>query len=88
MRGSGIVRLGGGVLALAAYGSSSTGSSPGNGVSQSPSAGVVTFAEQPGATPNYIFWLTFDTEFSVANNDQFPSLIWRPMYVFGVGDKA
>jgi peptide/nickel transport system substrate-binding protein len=48
----------------------------------------VTYAEQPGAAPNYIFWLTPGQDFSVANNDQFQYLMWRPLYVFGVGDKA
>jgi len=56
--------------------------------SKSVAAGVVTFAEQPGASPNYIFWLTPGQDFSVANNDQFQYLMWRPLYVFGNGDKA
>ena len=87
-----ILKLGGAAIVfaslLAACGSSSSANSTKKSSSQSANSGVVTYAEQPGATPNYIFWLTPGTDFSVANNDQFQYLMWRPMYVFGVGNKA
>ena len=46
---------------------------------------VVTFAEGPGASPNYIFPFTTLAHFSVANLSQFQEFMYRPMYWFGKG---
>ncbi|WP_298207587.1 hypothetical protein [Ferrimicrobium sp.] len=92
MRRTGLMKFGGAALLsaalLAACGSSSASSTTAASSHKGTGNGIATFAEQPGATPNYIFWLTPGTDFSVANNDQFHYLMWRPMYVFGVGTKA
>ncbi len=50
--------------------------------------GTAYFAEGPGASPNYIFPLTPSTNFSVDNLAQFQILMYRPLYFFGVGNKA
>jgi peptide/nickel transport system substrate-binding protein len=47
--------------------------------------GTATFAEGPGAAPNYIFPLTPGGYFSVDNLAQFQILMYRPLYFFGVG---
>ena len=44
---------------------------------------TATFAEQPGAAPNYIFPLASLKYFSVANLTQFQFLMYRPLYWFG-----
>ena len=49
--------------------------------------GTAYFAEAAGASPNYIFPLTPGADFSVANA-QFDYLMYRPLYFFGVGNKA
>jgi peptide/nickel transport system substrate-binding protein len=41
---------------------------------------VVTFAEQPGVSPNYIFPETTSATQSIANNDQFINLLYPPLY--------
>ncbi|HWD08612.1 MAG TPA: ABC transporter substrate-binding protein [Actinomycetota bacterium] len=45
--------------------------------------GVVTWAEAPSATPNYIFPIASSSYFSVANLAQFQVLMYRPLYWFG-----
>ncbi len=71
---------------LAACGSSSSSSSSSS--TQPVSGGTAYFAEGPGASPNYIFPLTPSGEFSVNNLAQFQILMYRPLYYFGVGNKA
>ena len=44
---------------------------------------TATFAEAPGAAPNYIFPLTSGKYFSNANGPQFQYLMYRPLYWFG-----
>ena len=46
---------------------------------------VITFAEAPGASPNYIFPFTTLGHFSVANLSQFQQFMYRPLYWFGKG---
>jgi peptide/nickel transport system substrate-binding protein len=47
--------------------------------------GTITFAEGPGAAPNYIFPYMSCSYFSVANINQFEELMYRPLYWFGLG---
>ena len=46
--------------------------------------GTATFALPPATTPNYIFPLASGAYFSVSNLNQFSSLMYRPLYWFGV----
>lgn len=48
-------------------------------------SGDITFAEAPGANPNYIFPYMSCTYFSVDNINQFEDLMYRPLYWFGLG---
>lgn len=50
--------------------------------------GVVTWAEGPGAPPNYIFPFYSAQYCSVANASQFQPLMYRPLYWYGNNDKA
>ncbi len=79
-------------MLLAACGSSSTtNSTSGSGTSSTATkvkGGTAYFAEAPGASPNYIFPLTPSANFSVDNTSQFQILMYRPLYFFGVGNKA
>jgi peptide/nickel transport system substrate-binding protein len=65
-------------ITLAACGGSSNSSAPKKG-------GTLTFAEGPGAAPNYIFPYLGCANFSVANINQFQDLMYRPLYWFGLG---
>lgn len=47
--------------------------------------GTITFAEQPGAAPNYIFPFASCLYDSVNNIGQFQQLMYRPLYWFGLG---
>ncbi len=74
---------------LAACGSSSTSSAGTSTSSNQPiKGGTAYFAEGPGASPNYIFPLTPSGNFSVNNLAQFQILMYRPLYYFGIGNKA
>jgi peptide/nickel transport system substrate-binding protein len=48
---------------------------------------TVTFAEQPGNGPNYIFPLLSGAFFDSVNQQQFEYLMYRPLYWFGDGGK-
>ena len=50
--------------------------------------GTLTFAEGPGANPNYIFPYMSCTYFSVSNINGFQDLMYRPLYWFGTGALA
>jgi peptide/nickel transport system substrate-binding protein len=71
------------VCALGAAGCA-TGSSAPTG-STPVSGGTAVFAEQPSATPNYIFPYTSSTYISDINLFDFQYLMYRPLYWFGVG---
>ncbi len=73
-----IVAIGGGAIGLA----SSARSRP------SPTSHVLTFAEGPGAAPNYIFPYMSCTNFSVATINAFQFEMYRPLYWFGFGANA
>jgi peptide/nickel transport system substrate-binding protein len=49
------------------------------------SGGTATFAELPGAPPNYIFPFTSSSYISVSNTDLVQYLMYRPLYWFGNG---
>jgi peptide/nickel transport system substrate-binding protein len=52
------------------------------------SGGVITWAEPPSATPNYIFPLG-SAQYSTVNNiAQFQYLMYRPLYMFGGTDNS
>ncbi|HVB71529.1 MAG TPA: ABC transporter substrate-binding protein [Acidimicrobiales bacterium] len=69
------------VLAVAGFGVSGAS---GSGVAH----GVITFAETPGASPNYIFPFASCQYESTNNINQFQSLMFRPLYWFGLGGSA
>ncbi|MDA8290863.1 MAG: ABC transporter substrate-binding protein [Actinomycetota bacterium] len=46
-------------------------------------SGTATYAEQPGATPNYIFPMLTGAYYSVANIEQFERLSFRSLYWIG-----
>ena len=49
---------------------------------------TATFAEAPGAQPNYILPLSSLAYFSVANLSQFQFLMYRPLYAFGLNGQV
>src|SRR5580693_9701301 len=80
------IRLGIAVAAaalLAAACSSSSGTSASGG--KAVSGGTATFAELPGATPNYIFPMLTAAYYSVTNIEQFQRLSFRSLYWVGNG---
>src|ERR1700684_3515235 len=54
----------------------------------SSAASTITFAEGPGASPNWIFPYTGFLYDNVANINQFQQLMYRPLYFFGEGANA
>src|SRR5580658_3281512 len=60
--------------------------SPATSVAATPS--TITFAEAPGANPNYIFPFAGCAYSSVNNVNQFQMLMFRPLYWFGLGASA
>ena len=62
-------------------------STGGAGAASKPT-GVITFAEQVGTTPNYIFPYMTCATFSVADIDGFDQQLYRPLYYFGLGASA
>ncbi len=51
------------------------------------SASSVTFAEQPGSPPNYIFPMMSGAYFDSTNQEQFQYLMYLPLYWFGKDGK-
>jgi peptide/nickel transport system substrate-binding protein len=51
-------------------------------------SGTITFAETPGANPNFIFPFMGCAYASVNNINQFQTLMYRPLYWFGLGGSA
>ena len=51
-------------------------------------SGSITFAEAPGANPNFIFPFLGCAYSSVNNINQFQMLMFRPLYWFGLGGSA
>ncbi|HEY6538688.1 MAG TPA: ABC transporter substrate-binding protein [Candidatus Dormibacteraeota bacterium] len=54
---------------------------------KSQSGGTVTFAQQPGNVPNYIFPITAANSYVSGNLTFFQPLLWRPLYWLGDGTK-
>lgn len=50
--------------------------------------GTITYAEGPGAAPNYIFPYMGCAFFSVSNINQFQEEMFRPAYWFGLGNSS
>ncbi len=71
-------------LLLAACGSSSSHPSASHRVS----GGVATLAESPGFIPTYIFPLADAANYTIANQEDFESLLFRPLYDFGSSSNA
>jgi len=51
-------------------------------------SGTITYAEAPGAAPDWIFPFTGYQDFSASNINQFQQLMFRPLYFFGLGSTA
>src|ERR1700688_4546595 len=51
-------------------------------------SGTITYAEAPGANPNFIFPYMGCAYASVNNISQFQMLMFRPLYCFGLGSSA
>ena len=51
-------------------------------------AGTITFAERPGANPNFIFPYLGCAYASINNINQFQELMYRPLYWFGLGSSV
>jgi peptide/nickel transport system substrate-binding protein len=54
----------------------------------SPPHDVITFAEAPGESPNYIFPFAGCQYESASNVNQFQMLMYRPLYWFGLGSST
>ena len=52
------------------------------------SGGTITYAEAPGAAPDWIFPYTGYLNFSASNINDFQQLMYRPLYFFGLGDTS
>jgi peptide/nickel transport system substrate-binding protein len=76
----GVALVGMALLATACGGSSSSGGTAQQG-------GVATWAEQPGATPDWIFPIIDPAHNEVNNTVQFQQLMYRPLYWLGNGDQ-
>ncbi|MGH3732371.1 MAG: ABC transporter substrate-binding protein [Acidimicrobiales bacterium] len=73
-----------GTLGLGLLEAPGGGTTPGGG----PVSGTITYAEQPGAAPNWIFPYTGYLNFSASNINDFQQLMFRPLYFFGEGSTA
>src|SRR5262245_60595899 len=78
----GAVAVAAGAALLASACGSSNGSGSGSG-GKAVTGGTATFAEGPGATPNYIFPMITAAYYSVANIEQFQRLSFRSLYWIG-----
>jgi peptide/nickel transport system substrate-binding protein len=69
--------------ALLAVSCSSSSSAPPSSAGTKVKGGTATFAEEPGALPNWIWPFTPITNYSVYNSQYFQWLMYRPLYMFG-----
>ncbi len=74
-------------VAAVAVGVLALGASVSSGASAT-SASTITYAEAPGAAPNWIFPYTGYLNFSASNINEFQQLMYRPLYAFGLGATA
>jgi peptide/nickel transport system substrate-binding protein len=75
------------LLGLVTFGLVINRNSSTNGPSSSANS-TITFAEGPGASPNWIFPYQSCTYFSVSNINAFMNEMYRPVYWFGLGSTA
>jgi peptide/nickel transport system substrate-binding protein len=68
-----------GLLAAGCGGGSTSSGTTGAKVT----GGTATFAEEPGALPNWVWPFTPITNYSVYNSQYFQWLMYRPLYMFG-----
>ncbi len=71
-------------MVLATVGALALGLSSTTGASAS-SSSTITYAEAPGAAPNWILPYTGYLNFSASNINEFQQLMFRPLYFFGQG---
>ena len=84
IHGGRILGVAAGVAALLlAACSGGGGSGNGSGGGKAQSGGVVTFAEQPGSTPTYIFPLYNGANSGNDDITYLQPLMWLPLYWFG-----
>ncbi len=81
----GTLVLSAGLVLAACGGGSSSSSSTTTTPKPTTPTGTLTYAEGPGANPNYIFPYMGCAYFSVSNSQQFQELMYRPLYWFGLG---
>jgi peptide/nickel transport system substrate-binding protein len=89
--GSGSSGTGAGTAALTVSGVKQTGpglTEPTKPSGQKLKGGTVTFAEEPGAPPNYIFPMYSDENCGLSNSIGLNDLLYRPLYWFGDNYKA
>ena len=72
-------------LLMTACSSSSSSSSSAATSGTKVQGGTATWAEQPATPPNYIFPFMNLAFFGINNLPEFQYLMYRPMYIFGVG---
>ncbi|MGA3214946.1 MAG: ABC transporter substrate-binding protein [Acidimicrobiales bacterium] len=78
-----VLLLGGSTLvALGGVGAANASQKSTSRVHASSKGGVVTYAEQPGTTLNWIFPLIPDS-YALTNISQFEDIMWRPLYWLG-----
>jgi peptide/nickel transport system substrate-binding protein len=80
------IALAAGAAAAALVVSACSGSGPGKGSAKPQSGGIVTFAEQPGSPPTYIFPLYNGANSEGNNITYLQPLMWLPLYWFGHSD--
>src|ERR1700728_4140534 len=73
-----------GALGLGLFAVPQSGATPGDRAV----SGTITYAEAPGAAPNWIFPYTGYLNFSASNINRFQQLLFRPLYFFGKGATA
>ncbi len=66
---------------------SATGSRRAHRAQTARAGGTAYFAEQPQSPPNYIFPLVSSEYYTVANTADFQTLLYRPLYWFGDGNR-
>src|SRR5260221_11250299 len=82
------LRLGLSAIAVATAALTAAACSSGSGANRAAagkpvSGGTATFAELPGATPNYVFPMLTAAYYSVTNIEQFQRLSFRSLYWVG-----
>jgi len=73
-----VLTLGG--MALAGVAAGATASNPRAGVIRATRAGIIRYAEQPGASPDWIFPVIPGSDFSAANQGEFIPLMYKSLW--------